>query len=170
MALQIVVMRFFVLLQRAQNAIFENQFARVVFASEGGAESHMQNLSRIVGIEETEKAFRRAVFRGRNLLEFCRDVIRCFVRVVPAAAEIENLAEQLRLFRGDGSQRFEITRARGFDVNMPELQRADRLIDAEFVAARMDSDLYGPGASAILTCLTYSFLNKARSPSKSMLF
>ena len=140
MALQIFVVRCFVLLQCAQNAIFENRLTGAVFASENGTERHVQNLPRIIVIKEAEKTLQRTRLRGRNLIEPGGDMVRCLVHLVAAAREVENLAKQLRFSRRDGSQRFEIARAGSFHVDAPELQRANRQIDAEFVAARMNAD------------------------------
>src|SRR5262249_36358897 len=108
------------------------------------AESDMQNLARVEIVEQRHEFVIGQAPRLRRFVDFGGDVIAGAVNRVALAGESGYLSEEFRVDLRNGSQGFEVARARGLEVNQFAGQpRGDR-IDAELVGAGVKAELIRP--------------------------
>src|SRR5688572_33477740 len=112
--------------------------------SQDRTEGDMQNLARVEIVEQRrEFAFGQAP-RVRRFVDLGRYVIAGPVDRVAFARESGYLAEERRVDLRDGSQGFEVTRARGLEMNQVARQSRGDRINAELVGAGMKAELIRP--------------------------
>src|SRR5215470_8419595 len=126
-----LVIDLFVAAQRREERLAE------IMVIQNRAESDMQNLARVEIVEQRHEFVIGQAPRLRRFVDLGGDVIAGAVNRVALARESGYLAEEFRVDLRNGSQGFEVARARGLEVNQFTGQpRGDR-IDAELVGAGM---------------------------------
>src|SRR5215471_3606082 len=108
------------------------------------AESDVQNLARVEIVEQRREPVVGQARRVGRFGDLGGDVVAGPVNRVAFARESGYFAEEFRIDLRDGSQGFEVTRARGLEVNQFPRQPRGYRIDAEFIGAGMQAELIRP--------------------------
>src|SRR5882672_769919 len=129
------VVNFLVATQRREERLAE------IGMIQNRTESDVQNLARVEVVEQRREIVVGQACRVRRFADLGGDVIAGAVNRVAFARESGYFAEKFRIDLRDGSQGFEVTRARCLEMNQFARQARGYRIDAEFVGPGMEAEL-----------------------------